>query len=56
MGGAAAQPQDRPNAIVLRINLDAGHAGAPGRFDQLKEAALGYAFAIAAVEVSVPGA
>jgi oligopeptidase B len=43
------------NAIVLRINLDAGHAGAPGRFDQLKEAALGYAFAIAAVEVSVPG-
>ena len=44
------------NAIVLRINLDAGHAGAPGRFDQLKEVALGYAFAIAAVEVSVPGA
>jgi oligopeptidase B len=38
------------NPIVLRINLDAGHAGAPGRFDRLKEVALGYAFAIAAVQ------
>src|SRR5262249_28154446 len=43
------------NAIVLRINLDAGHAGPPGRFDRLKEAALGYAFAIAAVEQAPPG-
>ena len=38
------------NLVVLRVNLDAGHAGAPGRFDRLKEIALGYAFAIAAVE------
>jgi oligopeptidase B len=43
------------NAVVLRINLDAGHAGAPGRFDRLKEVALCYAFAIAAVEGAVSG-
>src|SRR5215468_5216357 len=44
------------NAVVLRVNLDAGHAGAPGRFDRLKEVALGYAFAIAAVEGALPEA
>lgn len=49
-----ARKTDR-NAVVLRINLDAGHAGAPGRFDRLKEVALGYAFAIAAVEGVLPG-
>jgi oligopeptidase B len=38
------------NTIVLRINLDAGHGGAPGRFDRLKEIALSYAFAISAAE------
>jgi oligopeptidase B len=43
------------NPVVLRVNLDAGHAGAPGRFDRLKEVALGYAFAIAAVEGALPG-
>ncbi len=42
------------NVVLLRVNLDAGHAGAPGRFDRLKEIALGYAFAIAAVEGSLP--
>ena len=42
------------NAIVLRINLDAGHGGAPGRFDRLTEIALSYAFAIAAVEKTLP--
>jgi oligopeptidase B len=36
------------NPVLLRINLGAGHAGAPGRFDRLKEVALGYAFAIEA--------
>jgi oligopeptidase B len=38
----------RTNAkpIVLRTNMDAGHGGAAGRFDRLKEVALGYAFAI----------
>ena len=43
------------NAIVLRINLDAGHAGSPGRFDRLKEVALGYAFAIVVVERAPAG-
>ena len=43
------------SAIVLRVNLDAGHAGAPGRFDRLKEVALGYAFAIAAAEGTLRG-
>jgi oligopeptidase B len=32
--------------LALRTNLDAGHAGTPGRFDRLKEIALAYAFAI----------
>jgi oligopeptidase B len=44
------------NAVVLRVNLDAGHAGASGRFDRLKEVALAYAFAIAATEGALPGA
>jgi oligopeptidase B len=32
--------------LALRTNLEAGHAGASGRFDRLKEVALAYAFAI----------
>jgi oligopeptidase B len=33
----------------LRINMDAGHGGASGRFEGLKETALEYAFALATV-------
>ena len=36
--------------ILLRINMEAGHGGASGRFDFLKEVALDYAFALWAVE------
>ncbi|HEX2216536.1 MAG TPA: S9 family peptidase [Xanthobacteraceae bacterium] len=38
------------NLVALRINMDAGHAGASGRFDRLKEVALVYAFAIEATK------
>jgi oligopeptidase B len=34
------------NLIALRTNMEAGHGGAAGRFDRLKEVALAYAFAI----------
>ena len=36
--------------IMLKINMEAGHGGASGRFDFLKEIALDYAFAIWANE------
>lgn len=32
--------------LLLRTNMDAGHGGASGRFDRLKEVALAYAFAL----------
>jgi oligopeptidase B len=35
--------------VMLHTNMDAGHAGAAGRFDSLKETALVYAFAIKTV-------
>jgi len=34
------------NMLLLRTNMEAGHGGASGRFDQLKEVALAYAFAL----------
>ena len=34
------------NLLALQTNLDAGHAGASGRFNRLREIALAYAFAI----------
>lgn len=39
-----------PRPIMLRINMEAGHGGASGRFDALKEAALIQAFAIWAAD------
>jgi oligopeptidase B len=36
--------------MLLKINMEAGHGGASGRFDFLKEIALDYAFAVWAVE------
>ena len=37
------------NPVLLKINMQAGHGGASGRFEFLKEIALDYAFAIWAV-------
>jgi oligopeptidase B len=42
--------QAGPAPILLKINMEAGHGGASGRFDFLKEIALDYAFAIWALE------
>ena len=36
--------------ILLKINMEAGHGGAAGRFDFLKEIALDYAFAVWALD------
>jgi oligopeptidase B len=43
-----ASTSDAP--ILLKINMEAGHGGASGRFDFLKEIALDYAFAVWALE------
>jgi oligopeptidase B len=37
------------NLLLLRTNMEAGHGGASGRFDRLKEVALSYAFALLAM-------
>lgn len=34
------------NLLLLKINMEAGHGGASGRFEQLREVALDYAFAL----------
>jgi oligopeptidase B len=34
------------NLVLLQTNMEAGHGGASGRFEQLKETALDYAFAL----------
>ncbi|MAP94649.1 MAG: S9 family peptidase [Ponticaulis sp.] len=48
---AAKLRHEAPEAgpYFLRINMDAGHGGASGRLEGLKEAAIEYAFALAAV-------
>ena len=43
-----------PAPALLKINLDAGHGGASGRFDFLKEIALDYAFALWAISGGRP--
>src|SRR6185312_1542436 len=40
----ATKTGDAP--LYLKTHMDAGHAGASGRFDRLKETALSYAFAL----------
>ena len=37
------------NPLVFKINLDAGHGGASGRFDRLREVAFEYTFGLAAL-------
>ncbi|MFN5082117.1 MAG: S9 family peptidase [Brevundimonas sp.] len=44
------------NPVLLKINMEAGHGGASGRFDFLKESAHDYAFAVWALERSWEGA
>lgn len=34
------------NMVLLKVNMDAGHGGASGRFEALKELAVDYAFAL----------
>jgi len=40
------------NALLFKINLDAGHGGASGRFDRLHEVAFEYTFGLAALELT----
>ncbi len=53
---AAKLRHESPDAgpYFLRVNMDAGHGGASGRFEGLKETAIEFAFALAVVG-QVPG-
>jgi len=40
------------NPLLLRTNMDAGHGGASGRYDFLKEIAFSYAFVLGVVGIT----
>jgi oligopeptidase B len=40
------------NVLLLKTNLGAGHGGASGRYDRLKEIAFDYAFALSQVGIN----
>jgi len=42
---------DAHNPLLLRINMEAGHGGASGRYDFLKEIAFTYAFILGALNI-----
>ena len=44
------------NLLLLKTNMDAGHGGASGRFEALKELALDYAFALKIADKAGAGA
>ncbi len=44
------------NLILLKINMEAGHGGASGRYEQLREIAADYAFALKIAGKTEPGA
>lgn len=44
------------NPVLFKINMDAGHAGASGRFSRLEEVALNYAFALKVTGLAEPPA
>ncbi len=43
------QRAEAPSLVLLKTNMGAGHGGASGRYDQLDEVALQYAFALGCV-------
>jgi oligopeptidase B len=40
------------NPLLLKINMGAGHGGASGRYDYLREIALDYAFLLRELGIS----